>query len=235
MSQEVIELVDVHRHYPGEPPIRALDGVDLTIERGEMAAIIGPSGSGKSTLLNVMGTLDRPTSGRVRINGTDTRELRDRQLCGLRATELGFVFQSFHLIETASARANVANGLLYQGTPAAERNRRALEALDLVGLVDRADTKPSKLSGGQRQRVAIARALVAEPALILADEPTGNLDTTTSADILTLLKALNADHGATIAIITHDTGIAAQLPRQIHVRDGKVLDQPSSHRPEVIS
>lgn len=218
----VIELVDVVRSYPG--PINALDGVDLRIEQGEIAAIIGPSGSGKSTLINVMGTLDRPTSGAVLIDGIDTRELSERQLCGLRATRLGFVFQSFHLIEAARVIDNVANGLIYQGVERNERHRRAQAALELVGLGDRAGTRPPKLSGGQRQRVAIARALVSEPSLILADEPTGNLDSQTSEDVLSLLIDLNEKQGATIAIITHDNEVADRLPRRIQVRDGKVID-----------
>lgn len=222
----VIELIDVVRSYPG--PINALDGVDLRIEPGEITAIIGPSGSGKSTLLNVMGTLDRPTSGSVLIDGIDTRSLSERQLCGLRATRLGFVFQSFHLIESARVIDNVANGLIYQGVERSERHRRAQEALDLVGLGDRSGTRPPKLSGGQRQRVAIARALVSEPSLILADEPTGNLDTRTSDDVLGLLMDLNERQGSTIAIITHDQEVAERLPRRIQVRDGRVIDQTSA-------
>lgn len=218
----VIELVDVVRSYPG--PINALDGVDLAIEDGEIAAIIGPSGSGKSTLLNVMGTLDRPTSGSVLIDGIDTRSLSERQLCAVRATRLGFIFQSFHLIETAKVIDNVANGLIYQAVERRERLERAQEALDLVGLGDRSGTRPSKLSGGQRQRVAIARALVSKPSLILADEPTGNLDTRTSDDVLELLLDLNATQGSTIAIITHDNEVADRLPRRINVRDGKIVD-----------
>ena len=220
----VIELVDVVRSYPG--PINALDGVDLRIEQGEITAIIGPSGSGKSTLLNVMGTLDRPTSGSVLIDGIDTRSLSERQLCGLRATRLGFVFQSFHLIESARVIDNVANGLIYQGVERSERHRRAQVALDLVGLGNRSGTRPPKLSGGERQRVAIARALVSEPSLILADEPTGNLDTRTSDDVLGLLMDLNERQGATIAIITHDQEVAERLPRRIQVRDGRVVEEP---------
>lgn len=222
----VIELVDVVRSYPG--PINALDGVDLCIEQGEITAIIGPSGSGKSTLLNVMGTLDRPTAGSVLIDGIDTRSLSERQLCGLRATRLGFVFQSFHLIESARVIDNVANGLIYQGVERSERHRRAQAALDLVGLGDRSGTRPPKLSGGQRQRVAIARALVSEPSLILADEPTGNLDTRTSDDVLGLLMDLNERLGSTIAIITHDQEVAERLPRRIQVRDGRVIEEPTT-------
>ncbi len=224
MTPPVIELRGVVRTYPGEPPVRALDGVDLRIDTGEMVAIVGPSGSGKSTLLNVMGTLDRPTEGSVLIDGVDTRRLAERHLCGLRATRLGFIFQSFHLLESARVIDNVANGLLYQGVSRRERERRAQRALDLVGLGDRGTTKPPKLSGGQRQRVAIARAIVAEPSLILADEPTGNLDSRTSDDVLGLLDRLNTELGATIAIITHDHEVAERVPRRIAVHDGRVSE-----------
>jgi len=217
----VLELENVTRTYPAEPPVHALINVDLCVEAGEMVAVVGPSGSGKSTLLNIMGTLDRPTSGVVRIDGTDTAELSDRRLSGLRSARLGFVFQGFHLLETVSALDNVATGLLYQGLPGRVRRRRALHALEQVGLGDRPDAKPSKLSGGQRQRIAIARAIVAEPALILADEPTGNLDTTIGDAILTLLQDLNAG-GATIIVITHDHDIAARLSREVRMRDGRI-------------
>jgi len=230
-DQPVIELVGVERVYAGEPPIRALDGVDLAIAPGEMVAIVGPSGSGKSTLLNVMGTLDRPTSGSVLIDGIDTRSLGERRLCALRATRLGFVFQSFHLLESETVINNVANGLLYQGVAKRNRMKRALDALALVGMADRANTKPPKLSGGQRQRVAIARALVAEPALILADEPTGNLDSQTSDEILSLLEQLNRTRNATIAIITHDNDVAQRVGRQVSVRDGRIKD---GRIPEVV-
>lgn len=222
----VIELRNVVRSYPG--PINALDGVDLRIDPGEITAIIGPSGSGKSTLLNIMGTLDRPTSGTVLIDGIDTKTLSERQLCAVRANRLGFVFQSFHLIETAKVIDNVANGLIYQGVDRRQRQKRAQRALELVGLGDRSGTKPSKLSGGQRQRVAIARAIVAEPSLILADEPTGNLDSKTSDDVMALLMDLNERQGATIAIITHDNDVADRLPRRIEVFDGRVV--PSEPR-----
>ncbi len=217
----VLELEGVHRTYPGSPPVNALVGVDLRIEAGEMVAVVGPSGSGKSTLLNIMGTLDRPTEGRLLIEGTDTSKLSDRRLSGLRSARLGFVFQSFHLIETLSALDNVAAGLLYRGTSGRQRREMAQIALEKVGLGDRLHARPTKLSGGQRQRVAIARAIVAEPSLILADEPTGNLDTATGDGIVDLLKQLNAD-GSTIVVITHDADLAAQLPRQIEVRDGAV-------------
>jgi len=222
MTTPALELRNVTRVYPGEPPVRALDGVDLIVEQGEMIAIVGPSGSGKSTLLNIMGTLDRPTSGQVLIDGIDTASLGDRQRCGLRAHRLGFVFQGFHLLESARVIDNVASGLLYRGIDRQTRFSRAGTALELVGLADKAMTRPPKLSGGQRQRVAIARALVGDPALILADEPTGNLDSTTSASILELLEELNMHHGATIAIITHDLEVADRAPARIHVRDGRV-------------
>jgi putative ABC transport system ATP-binding protein len=225
MTAPALELRNVMRIYPGEPPIHALDGVDLRIDQGEMIAIVGPSGSGKSTLLNIMGTLDRPTSGEVLIDGLDTASMDDRQRCGLRSSRLGFIFQSFHLMEGSKVIDNVANGLLYRGVDRSTRLARARESLELVGLGDRVNTRPPKLSGGQRQRVAIARALVGDPALILADEPTGNLDSGTSEDILGLLEDLNAHHGATIAVITHDLDVAARIPRRVSVRDGRI-EQP---------
>ncbi len=218
----VVELADAVRIYDGAPPIVALDRVDLTIRVGEFVSIVGPSGSGKSTLLNIMGTLDRPTSGRVRIGGTDIAALSDRRLCALRARHLGFVFQSFHLIESASALANVANGILYRGVGRRRRVELAGDALALVGLADRVDSKPSKLSGGQRQRVAIARAIVGRPSLVLADEPTGNLDSATSAEILRLLTDLNQDHGVTVAVITHDDEVASATRRRVVVKDGRI-------------
>ena len=220
-STPVLELEGVGRTYPGSPPVHALGGVDLTIESGEMVAVIGPSGSGKSTLLNIMGTLDRPTDGRLLIEGIDTSTLSDRKLSGLRSSRLGFVFQSFHLIETLSALDNVATGLLYRGMSSRKRRSMAEAALERVGLGDKLRTLPTKLSGGQRQRVAIARAIVAEPSLVLADEPTGNLDSTTGAGIVELLHVLNAN-GATIVVITHDAELAAQLPRQVAVHDGRI-------------
>ncbi len=225
----VLTLEDVHRIYPGSPPVKALVGVDLTVEAGQMVAVVGPSGSGKSTLLNIMGTLDRPTEGRLLIEGTDTSKLSDRRLSGLRSKRLGFVFQSFHLIETLTALDNVATGLLYRGTSGRQRRAMAQAALEKVGLGDRLHTRPTKLSGGQRQRVAIARAIVAEPSLILADEPTGNLDTATGDGIVALLEQLNAD-GATIVVITHDPDLAARLPRQIEVRDGAIRTRAGEHR-----
>jgi putative ABC transport system ATP-binding protein len=218
----VLTLDGVTKVYGEEPPVSALQGVSLSVRQGELVAIVGPSGSGKSTLLHVIGTLERPTSGTVRIGGVDAERLSDRELSLLRAREIGFVFQQFFLAEHATVRENVADGLLYAGVPAAERYRRADEALAGVGLSERARFKPTKLSGGERQRVAIARALVGRPAIVLADEPTGNLDSTTSAAIMELIRELNAG-GATIVMITHDTGLADQLPRQIRMLDGRVV------------
>jgi putative ABC transport system ATP-binding protein len=218
----VLELDDVTKIYGEQPPVPALRGVTFSVRQGELVAIVGPSGSGKSTLLHVMGTLDLPTSGVVRIDGVDAARLSDRELSLLRARRIGFVFQQFFLAEHATVRENVADGLLYAGVPAAERNRRADEALERVGLSDRATFKPTKLSGGQRQRVAIARALVGRPAIVLADEPTGNLDSATGASIMALLRELNAD-GATIIMITHDAILADQMPRQIRVLDGQIV------------
>jgi putative ABC transport system ATP-binding protein len=212
----------VTKVYGEEPPVPALRGVSFSVRKGELAAIVGPSGSGKSTLLHVMGTLERPTDGTVRIGGVDVARLDDRELSRLRATQIGFVFQQFFLAEHATVRENVADGLLYAGVPSDERNRRADEALERVGLSDRADFKPTRISGGQRQRVAIARALVGRPAMVLADEPTGNLDSSTGASIMELLHELNAG-GATILMITHDSGLAGQLPRQIRMLDGEIV------------
>jgi putative ABC transport system ATP-binding protein len=217
----VLQLDGVHRTYAGSPPVRALVDIDMAVMEGEMVAVVGPSGSGKSTLLNIMGTLDRPTKGRLLIEGTDTSQLSDRRLSGLRSARLGFVFQSFHLIETLSALDNVATGLLYRGVNGRTRRKMAKTALEKVGLGDRLHSRPTKLSGGQRQRVAIARAIVAEPSLILADEPTGNLDTATGDGIVDLLQQLNAD-GSTIVVITHDPDLAARLPRHVEVRDGEI-------------
>jgi putative ABC transport system ATP-binding protein len=221
-GETVVELEGVTKVYGEQPPVAALRGVSFSVRRGELVAIVGPSGSGKSTLLHVMGTLEQPSTGLVRIGGVDAARLSDRELSLLRAREIGFVFQQFFLAEHASVRENVADGLLYAGVPAAERYRRADEALERVGLSKRANFKPTKLSGGERQRVAIARALVGRPAIVLADEPTGNLDSTTGASIMALIRELNAD-GATIIMITHDGGLADQLPRQIRVLDGQVV------------
>jgi putative ABC transport system ATP-binding protein len=222
MSEAVLELEDVTKVYGEEPPVSALRGVSFSVGRGELVAIVGPSGSGKSTLLHIMGTLDRPTSGVIRVDGVDAAQLDDRALSKLRAQQIGFVFQQFFLAEHATVRENVADGLLYAGVPAAERYARADEALERVGLSHRATFKPTKLSGGERQRVAIARALVGRPAIVLADEPTGNLDSTTGASIMELIRELGAG-GATILMITHDASLAGQLPRQIRMLDGQVV------------
>jgi putative ABC transport system ATP-binding protein len=218
----VLELDAVTKVYGEQPPVAALRGVSFSVQRGELVAIVGPSGSGKSTLLHVMGTLERPTSGVFRIGGVDAAQLDDRELSQLRARRIGFVFQRFFLAEHATVRENVADGLLYAGAPATERYERADEALERVGLSHRTTFKPTKLSGGERQRVAIARAVVGGPAIVLADEPTGNLDSTTGASIIELIRELNAAE-ATIIMITHDGGLAEQLPRQIRMLDGQVV------------
>jgi putative ABC transport system ATP-binding protein len=217
----VLELEEVVKSYGADPPIPALQGASFSVDAGELVAVVGPSGSGKSTLLHVMGTLERPTSGRVAITGLDVAELGDRELAAVRATRIGFVFQQFFLAEHSSVLENVADGLLYAGVPASDRREQAADALGEVGLGDRLKARPPQLSGGERQRVAIARALVGAPAIVLADEPTGNLDSTTGKQIMTVIEELNRN-GATIVVITHEHAIAARCPRRIQLLDGRV-------------
>jgi putative ABC transport system ATP-binding protein len=222
-----LELDAATKEHPGSPPVTALRSVTLTIAEGEFAALVGPSGSGKSTLLAIAGTLERPTSGRVRIAGTAVAHLPDRELAAVRAYQIGFVFQQFFLVPTLSALDNVASGLLYRGLSAAQRRRAAADALARVGLAHRTEHRPGELSGGEQQRAAIARAVVGSPSLILADEPTGSLDTASGRGILALLTDLNAG-GATILVATHNPEIAGAMPRTVRLRDGAIESDTGS-------
>jgi putative ABC transport system ATP-binding protein len=217
-----LQLTDVTKSYPGSPPVTALAAVTLTIGRAERAAVLGPSGSGKTTLLHVAGTLERPTSGQLRIGGEDVARLSDAGLSGVRARRLGFVFQHFHLLDHLDAVQNVALGLLHRGVRGPDRKAAAIDALDRVGLGHRLGHRPARLSGGERQRVAIARAVVGHPDVVLADEPTGNLDSASGEEIITVLASL-ADDGTTVVVVTHDPVVAAAMDRRITMRDGRVV------------
>lgn len=221
MTAPIVELRGVTRSY-GSPPTVALNSVDLTIDEGELLAIVGPSGSGKSTMLNIIGSLDRASEGATRIAGNDVMRMNDAELSALRAYTIGFIFQQFHLSDGVIALDNVATGLLYTGMPARQRRARAQVALERVGLGQRLSHHPRQLSGGERQRVAIARAVVGEPRLLLADEPTGSLDTKSGAGVMEILRSLHAS-GTTVVVITHDNELAAQMPRRVYLRDGEII------------
>lgn len=225
MTQEehpvVMELIEVRKSYPGNPPVEALRGINLVVHRGELLALVGTSGSGKSTMLNIMGALDRPTSGKLCVDGQDLSNFSDRELSTLRGSRIGFIFQQFHLIAGLSVLENVSTGLLYQGINRSLRMEKATQLLSRVGLGDRMTHLPHELSGGQQQRVAIARALMGDPAIVLADEPTGNLDSETSEEIMGLIHQLN-EGGSTIVVVTHDGELAQSLPGVVTLLDGVV-------------
>jgi putative ABC transport system ATP-binding protein len=226
--EAVLDLQAVTKIYPGKPPVPALRGVSVQVAAGELVAVLGPSGSGKTTLLHLAGTLDRPTSGTVQVAGLDVSTLGDRQLAGLRATAIGFVFQQFFLAEHQTVQDNVADGLLYAGVGLAQRREQAAQALAQVGLGHKLAARPTQLSGGQRQRVAIARAIAGQPAIVLADEPTGNLDQATGAAILDLLGQLNAAAATTIVVVTHDQQVAARMRRQVKMLDGRIVSDTAA-------
>jgi putative ABC transport system ATP-binding protein len=226
---ELLAITEVAKAYPGTPPVHALAGVTLSVRPGERAAIVGPSGSGKTTLLHVAGTLERPTTGSVRIGGEEVAGLSDAALSWLRARRLGFVFQQFHLVEHLDAVQNVALGLLYHGAPARDRRAAAVAALQRVGLGGRLRHRPAQLSGGERQRVAIARALVGRPDVVFADEPTGNLDSASGREIVELLAGL-ADDGTAVIVVTHDQAVAAAMDRRVQMRDGRVVSDEGGIR-----